>query len=170
MWLKLLILFLLFGFLGIFQTSFLAHFNIMGSAPNLIFILFFLAVFFEEPQQRIQGISSAIMAGFFLDILFSSYFGEAIISLLIIVFLLKRSLSLLRKTRDKYPIAYFVPLFILSFIVFSLFLTIAAYFLNSERMAFFLSWIFLIEIAYNLIFAIFGFYIFKKFKPYEFEK
>lgn len=170
MWLRLLIIFLLFGFLGILQTSFLVHFNIMGATPNIVFILFFLVVFFEESQKYIQGIFSAITAGFFLDILSSSYFGGAIVSLLIIAFILKHLLSLLKKTRDKYPIVYFAPLFVLFFIVFNLLLTIAIYSLNSSQVMPRLSWVFLIEIVYNLVFALFGFYIYKTLKLYEFEK
>jgi len=133
----------------------------MGTTANIVFILFFLIVFFEESQQYIQGIFSAIVAGFFLDILSSSYFGGAIISLLIIIFILKYLLSLLKKTRDKYPIIYFVPLFILSFIIFNLFLTIAIYFFNWSPIMPFSSWAFLVEIVYNLVFALLGFYIFK---------
>lgn len=159
MWLRLLIIFLLLALLGILQTSFLVHFNIMGSIPNLIFILYFLVVFFEEPQKYIQGIFSAIVAGFFLDVFSLSYFGASIIYLLIITFVLKHILFLLRKTENKYPIAYFTPLFVLSFIVYSLLFTSVINF-----------WIFLIEIIYNLVFAFFGFYIYKRFKLYEFSK
>ena len=157
MWPRLLILFLLFGFLAILQTSFLAHFNIMGATLNLVFILFFLVVFFEESQKYIQGIFSAITAGFFLDILSSSYFGVTIVLLLIVTFILKYLLSLLKKTRDKYPIVYFAPLFVLSLIIFDLSLVTPH-----------LSWVFLIEIVYNLVFALFGFYIYKRLKLYEF--
>ena len=170
MWLRLLIIFLLIGFLGILQNSFLVHFNIIGAIPNLIFILFFLVVFFEESERYIQGIFSAIAVGFFLDILSSSYFGIAIVLLLIFVFIIKHLLSLLKKTKDKYPVVYFAPLFVLFFIVFNLFLTIAIYFLNSEQIMSRLSWVFLINIVYNLVFAIFGFYIFKTLKLYELEK
>lgn len=163
MWLRLLILFLLFGFLGILQTSFLAHFNIiMGSTPNLVFILFFLVVFFSArsgPALGWEDILYSVIAGLFLDIFLFSYFGGAIVSLLIIAFILKRLLFLLKKTRDKYPIVYFAPLFVLSLIVFNL----------SQVMPR-LSWAFLIEIVYNLVFALFGFYIYKTLKLYEFEK
>lgn len=170
MWLRLLIIFLLFGFLAILQTSFLVHYNIMGTMPNLVFILFFLIVIFEDSQKYIQGIFSAIVAGFFLDALSFSYFGVIIILLLIFAFALKQLLSLLRKRRDKHPIIYFVPLFILAFVIYNLFLTTAIYFLNSPQIMPCLSWVFLIEIIYNLIFALFGFYIYKFFKLYELRK
>ncbi|MBI3631479.1 MAG: hypothetical protein HY219_01260 [Candidatus Staskawiczbacteria bacterium] len=168
MWLKLLIIFLLFGLLGILQTSFLVHFNIMGAVLNLIFILFFLTVFFEESQKYIQGIFSAVAAGFFLDALSSFYFGVSIVSLLIIYSAIKYTIYLLKKKRDKYPIVYFTPLFVLFFIIYNLSLTIVVYFLDASHLMPVFDWIFIIEIFYNLIFAFFGFYICKKFKLYEF--
>ena len=158
MWLRLSIIFLLFIFLGILQTSFLVHFNIIGANLNLIFILFYLIVFFERSQKYIQGIFSAIVAGFFLDALSSFYFGISFIYLLIITFIIKYILHLLKKKRGEYPIIYFTPLFVLSFIIYSLVLRIT------------FNWIFLIEIVYNLVFALFGFYIYKKFKLYKLEK
>lgn len=167
MWIKLLIIFLLFSLLAILQTSFLVHFNIMGATLNLIFILYFVIVFFEGSQKYIQGIFSAIVAGFFLEVFSSFYFGISFASLLITVFILKYILDLLKKKKDKYPIIYFTPLFVLSFIIYNLFLTIAIYFLNSPHLMPILSWIFLIEIVYNLIFALFCFYIYKKFILYE---
>jgi len=162
-WLKSIILFLLFGFLAIFQISFLVHFNIIGTTPNLIFILFFLAVFFsgrDKSTPRFKtAFFSALFAGLFLDIFYFSYFGLAIILLLIMAYILKYILFLLKKTRDEYPIVYFAPLFILFFIFFNIFLTTSIPILN---------WVFLVEIIYNLIFALLGFYIFKTLKLYEF--
>ncbi|MDO8486289.1 MAG: hypothetical protein Q7S77_01140 [Candidatus Staskawiczbacteria bacterium] len=168
MWIKLLILFLLFGLFGILQTSFFIHFNIIGATLNLIFILFFLTVFFEEQKKYIQGIFSAIVAGFFLDIFSSFYIGISIASLLVIAFAIKYIIYLLKKKRDRYPIVYFAPLFILFFIIYNLFLTITVYFSSSPHIIPTLSLVFLVEIFYNLFFAILGFFIYKKFKFYEF--
>ena len=148
------------GLLGISQTSFLPHFSVMGSTLNSIFILYFIVVFFEEPQKYIQGIFSAAAAGFFLDIFSSSYFGASVASLLIVGLALKYTLSLLKKTKDRYPIVYFAPLFILSFVVYNFLSAIAVYF----------NWVFLVEIIYNLAVALLGFYIYKKFGLYEFSK
>ena len=164
MWLRLLIIFLSIGLLSILQTSFLVHFNIAGAMLNLVFILFFLIVFFSaqgetSPLLGGEDLFSAIIAGFFLDIFSSSYFGGAIILLLIIVFVFKYLFAMLKKTKDKYPIVYFAPLFILFFIIF-----------NLPQMISHFNWIFLIEIVYNLVFAICGFYIYKRLKLYEFGK
>src|SRR3989344_9054817 len=152
MWLRLLVIFLLFSLLAILQTSFLTHFSIMGTSLNLIFILFYLVVFFESSQKYIQGIFSAIMAGFFLDTLSLLYFGVSFIYLLIIVFILKYILYLLHKKKGEYQLIHFATLFVISFIIY-----------NLLHLMIFFSWIFLIEIIYNLFFAILGFYIYKKF-------
>lgn len=168
MWPRLLVIFLLFGLLGILQTSFLVHFHIMGANLNLIFILFYLIFFFEESQKYIQGIFSAITAGFFLDALSSFYFGISLIYLLIIVFISKYIIYLLSKKSGAYPIVYFIPLFALSFITYNFFLIITIYFLNLPHIMPVLSPIFLIKVVYNLIFALFGFYIYKSFKLYKF--
>ncbi len=170
MWLRLLIIFLLFGLLVILQSSFLVHFRIMGANINLIFILFYLIVFFEESQKYIQGIFSAIIAGFFLDAFSSFYFGISLIYLLIVVFILKYIIYLLHQKRGAYPIVYFIPLFVLSFIIYNLLLMITIYFLSSPHIAPVVSLIFLVKIVYNLIFALFGFYIYKSFKLYRLKK
>lgn len=153
MWLKFLLLFLLFGFLGILQNSFLAQFN----AVNLIFILFFLVIFFFNQWEDI--LFSAVIAGFFLDIFSSSYFGVVTVFLLIIAFISKKILALLKVKRDKYPIIYFISLFVLSFLVF-----------NLLQLTFHFDRIFLREMLYNLFFAVLGYYIYRKFNPYEFSK
>lgn len=151
-WLRLFILFLLFGSLGLMQNSFFPHFRIMGATANLIFILFFLAVFFEEQQKYIQGVFSAVFSGFFLSIFSFFSFEKTIICFLVIVFAIKYLLSLLRKRRDNYPIIYFIILFLLSSIVFNL--SIAQSCLN---------YLFLAGAGYNLAIAISGFYFCKKF-------
>lgn len=161
--LRLLIIFLLFGFLGILQNSFLAHFNIIGATVNLVFILFILAVFFSasgKPGLSWEDLFYCATAGFFLDVSPRSFFGMSVIFLLIIAFFVKYGLSQLKITKDKYPIAYFAPLFLISFIVYNLFLAVSA--------GFNLNWAFLIGIVYNFVFALFGFYIYKKFVAYGF--
>lgn len=165
MWLRLLIVFLLFGFLGILQNSFLAHFNVMGATANLIFILFYSAVFFSasgKPALSWEDLFYCAAAGFFLDVFSCSFLGISVIFLLIVAFIVKYGISQLKITKDKYPIAYFAPLFLISFIVYNLLSAVVA--------GFNLNWVFLIEIVYNLVFALFGFYIYKTLKLYEFEK
>jgi len=163
MLLKYFLFFFLFGFLGIFQSSFSALFNIMGATVNFIFILFFLIVFFSG-QSKVSFdwkivFFSAVTAGFFSDVFLCTYFGTTTVFLLIIAFIFKKLISLLKGKRDKYPIVYFIPLFILAFLGFNL-LQATLHF----------NWVFLIEIIYNFVFAMLGYYIYKKFNLYEFSE
>lgn len=162
MWIKLLIVSLFFYLLGIIQTSFLVHFNLVGTVPNLIFILFAVVIFFSafrESSLTFEDFFLSVIAGLFLDALSSTFFGLSIISFLITAFIIKQSISQLEKSSQKYPVTYFAPIFVISFIIFSLLLPLV---LPS------LSWVFLVEVMYNLIFALFFFYVFKKLKLYGF--
>ena len=164
MWPRLLIISLLFGFLWTLQASLLFHFNAIAYSLNLIFVLYYLIVFFQEPRKHKYGIFSAIVAGFFLDILSLSYLGTSIVSLLVIAFISKYILFSLKKPKGEYPISYFIPLFILSFFM-SYLLTFAIdYFLHPISTAPFIRKTLLMDITYNTIIAVFGFYIFKKFR------
>lgn len=163
MWLKALVIILLFYFFALLQNSFLPHFNIFGAVPNLVFILFFLLMFFsvrggpspkaDAPREQAlgwQNIFYAIAAGFFLDIFSFSYFGASIAILFLMAFLIKKIINSLKNL----SIVFFIPLFLVFFtayeIIFRLYLSA-----NFGRN-------FYIEIVYNLAFAILGFYIYKK--------
>lgn len=151
MWLKYLIITPIFYFFAVLQNSFLVHFNISGIIPNFILIFFFLLIFFEKPDKYYLGLFASIVAGFFLDVFSYSYFGVSIISLLIMVFLIKKTLQLLWDRSDERSIFYFIPLFTAYFIIYNMFLNVS------------LNWTFLIAIIYNLAFALLGFYIYLKF-------
>lgn len=168
MWLKLSTIFILFVFFAIVQTSFVIHFSILGAVPNLIFILFFSILFFEVQDCQTYGIFSAIVGGFFLDVASYSYFGPSIVLLLIFAFVIKHILSLLKRNTDKYPIIYFLPLFLISFVFLGLILNIFFNFLNIPQSTFSLSWSYLIEILYNLFLASVFFLVRKKTKLYVF--
>jgi len=82
-----LILILIFYILVLFQTSFLVYFNIKGFIPNLILIAVFLINLFEE-KDRITGIYSAMIGGFFLDVFSEKSFGLYIlISIVMAIFI-----------------------------------------------------------------------------------
>lgn len=151
---KALIIILLFYFFAVLQNSFLAHFNIYGATPNIIFIFFFLLMFFEGQKSYYQIISWSIAAGFFLDVFSSSYFGVSIAILLLIGILTKKIVNSLKEKRDEYPLVYFAPLFLGFFISYEIILPLRA---------FNFSWTIYIEIIYNLILAFLGFYIYKLF-------
>ena len=151
MWLKYIIIALIFFVLALFQTSFLPYFNIAGTVPNLVFILFFILTFFDESGNYYEGFFLSIIAGFLLDVFSPSYFGISIVSLLIIYFTTKSINYFLKEREEKYIIIYFLLIFLLCFFVYHLFLYM---FLDSiifnENMT--------IEFLYNLGFALIGFY------------
>jgi len=161
MWLKLIFIFLFFCLAGIMQISFFSWFAIWNTVPNLILTLFFLIVFFESPKKYIESIFSAVVAGFILDIFSSYYFGISIILLLAVTFALKYVIRLLKKTKDNYPVIYFIPLYILFFLS-------NVFFLHLSRTEIISISVFLIVLPYNLFFGLTGFYIYKRFKIYEF--
>ncbi|MCX6718369.1 MAG: rod shape-determining protein MreD [Candidatus Staskawiczbacteria bacterium] len=115
---KLLVIIFLFYFFALLQSSFLSHFSLFGAVPNLVFILFFLLVFFEEGNNYQIIIWSAI-AGIFLDLFSYTYLGLSVVLLIIFGFLLKKVQSLLKDTEDKYPFVYFLPLFIISLLAYN---------------------------------------------------
>ncbi len=160
MWAKALIIILLFYFFAVLQNSFLVHFNIYGTIPNIIFIFFFLLIFFEGRKSYYQIISWSIVAGFFLDVFSSSYFGVSIAVLLLIGILTKKIANSLKERRDEYPFVYFVPLFLGFFMSYEIILRLCFYFLNQNYSVLNLSWVFCIEIIYNLALAFLGFYIY----------
>ncbi len=170
MWIKFLFFIIFFYFLGVVQNSFFAHFNILGITPNFILIFFFLFTFFAASKNAIfswQDLFLSITAGLFLDMFSYDYFGVHIILLLIISFFVKKSFSLLREGQERQPIAYFVPLFILSLIFYSLFLSLSSYFFEGLHFSFNFNWAYFVGIIYNLAFAVLFFYIFKKNKLFS---
>lgn len=152
MWFKYILAFFIFWISVILQTSFLAHFSILGGTINLVFVLFFLFTFFENPGAYF-GVINAVFAGFFLDVFSHTYFGLSIASLVLIYFINKYGIYILDKKKDKFPVVYFVPLFVISFLLYGL---IANNFGVS----------YLSEIIYNLAVSLLLFYLYKKFtKP-----
>lgn len=154
MWIKLLIITILFYILALIQNSFFVHFNILGAVPNFIFILFFILIFFSSREKIYswENLFYSFVAGFFLDIFYFSYFGRAFAVLMLISLIVKKLFSFLKQRKDKYPVIYFVPLFLIFFIIYDVLTGIGWH----------MFWLFLIKIAYNLIFAILGFYVYKK--------
>jgi hypothetical protein len=109
-----------------------------------------------------ENIFLAAVSGFFLTIFSKSFFGVEIIVLILISIFVKKIQSSLIEKDEKHPFVYFAPLFIISFIIFELFLQLSFY-INNHLWPSNLNWLFLFEIFYNLIFATIAFYISKKF-------
>lgn len=161
MWYKNLAIILFFYFFILLQSSFLTHFSIQEVVPNLVLILLCLLVFFENPHKYL-GIFPAIFAGFFLDIFAKSFFGVSILSMIIIYFLIKELVRILRDTIQQHSIFYFVPIFISCLILYDFFLVLFSYLIDHSISLSFDGYIILIKIFYNLVFAVIGFYLFKK--------
>jgi rod shape-determining protein MreD len=156
---------IIFYFLALLQASFLPQLNIAGVTPNFVFILFFILIFFSDKKDasvNYENFFLGIICGFFLSVFSKSFFGAEIVVLVFISFFVKKIQQQLVEKNKKYPLTYFAPLFIISFVIFELFSWLVFYFYNHISPANF-SWLFLAEIIYNLLFAIAGFYIFKKF-------
>ncbi len=163
MWPKTLITMFLFYLLAVLQSSFFVRFNIMGIAPNLVFILFFIIIFFEKNSSYYEIMFWSIVAGFLLDVFSYSYFGVSIVLLLVIGILLKKAMQSLREKKDKYPIAYFMPLFLVFYIFYDVFSGLFLFFFDPSHIIFSFSWSLLLRTLYNLTVAIFSFYIYKGF-------
>lgn len=146
---KFLILFFIFYFLVLFQTTFLVHFDIKEQVPNLILILLFLMAFYFYPTEMQ---SEYILAGFFLDIFSNYFFGVSIILLLLNGFLITKFLKHFKKTN--------ILVFMFLFLIFQFFyyfpLNVFAYLLKQSN--FLIKWnLFLIQILYNFVFGIMAF-------------
>lgn len=153
---NILILIFFFYFLVLIQGGFLIHFNILGKIPNLVLIFLFIFLFLEEPRSNF-GFFSALLAGFFLDLYSGNFFGQNILILLILSYLLKRSLFLVKNLNF-----IWLSLLLTSFLIFyNLSLT---FILTFEKMADISQFQqifkagFFIEILYNLILGITLFY------------
>jgi rod shape-determining protein MreD len=162
MWQKILFIILLFYIFALLQGSFFTHFNLFGAAPNLVFILFFLLVFFIKKDRSYQIIYLAAIAGVLLDISSYTYLGPSIIILMAAGFLLKKTQSLLKNRQDNYPFAYFLPLFVLFFTVYEVSLIVYLRFFDPSHALISFDLKFIIGVIYNSIVASVLFLIYKK--------
>lgn len=165
MWLKYLLATLLFYFFAVLQNSFLVHFNIFGIVPNFILIFCFILIYFSaqgEPASGWENYFYAITAGFFLDVFSHLYFGISIVSLLILAFSTKKALQILWDRRGGQSVFVFLPLFIAFLIIYSVFSNISLLIFSPSFASFDINWTFIIFLAYNLLFALLGFYACQK--------
>jgi rod shape-determining protein MreD len=148
------------------QSSFLVHFNLFGAVPNLVFILFFLTIFFTKERINYTTIIYAVVAGLFLDIFSYTPLGLSIVLLLIISYLEKNIQNYLKEGKDNYPLTYFLPIFLIFFVLYNILVMIFLRFIDSSRIAINFGPSFLGAIIYNLFFATIGFWVFKKLIAY----
>ncbi len=154
---KILISVLFFFFLALIQTSFLIHLDISGVSLNLILISVILVNFFEKPRQK-TGLVVAAIGGLYLDLFSNFQIGISLFTLIILALLIKRIL----KTIKEENILYFIPVFVLA-VVFYSFLSVLLS--SALELSFPSSFCFdklkLLEIAYNLVIGVAGFYLIK---------
>jgi len=87
---KVIVSFIAFYFLAIFQASYLSHFKIRGGAWNTLLVAVILVNFFEKKEDK-SGLIIGALAGFYLD-LFSPYFmGIFTLVGVLIAFAVKRA-------------------------------------------------------------------------------
>ena len=85
---KILGLVIFFWFLALVEASFLIHFSIFDSIPNLILLSVIVINLFEKRENK-TGIFAGAIGGFFLDIWSSAFFGLQILILTGIAFFIK---------------------------------------------------------------------------------
>ena len=163
MWLKSLVTIILFYLLAVLQSSFFIHFNIMGTNPNLVLILFFTIVFFKKDISYYEIMFWAVVAGFLLDVFSYSYFGVSIVLLSIAGISVKKIILSLREREDKYPIGYFVFIFLFFNIFYDVFSGLFFFFFDPAHIIFSFNLPLISKIFCNFIIAIILFYIYKSF-------
>jgi len=159
MWIKYPVILLSFLIFALIQVSFLPHFLIVGQFPGLVFALFFVVVFFEDQQEYVTGICSALAAGFLLDIIGPFSFGYHIIFLLLVFGILKTVTYFLKERTHSYLFFYFIPMFLASFALHYAFLRAMAQMPHLELQ---ITRNFFIALLYNAPAASLLFYIYKK--------
>ncbi|MBM3206016.1 MAG: hypothetical protein FJZ43_00095 [Candidatus Staskawiczbacteria bacterium] len=160
MWFKYPLIVLILFFATIFQFSLLPYFSIAGYTPNLLFIIFFLVIFFENKGKYETIIFMAFVCSIFLDITTISYFGISFI-ILLLIFGLEKAFSYLSKSgQEKISIYYFLAIFSLFFILYHLIGYFVSFFFKFDT-GFSFSYMVLIGLLYNIIFAGIGFYLYK---------
>lgn len=164
MWQKTLVIILLFFIFAILQNSFFIHFSFFGSYLNLIFILFFTLIFSHNSQKSsFLGIFLlSIFAGFILDIYSHTYIGPSIILLIIIGLFVKKIQSMLKNREDDCPFEYFLPLFVISFLFYTILIDVYLQFTGINKIILNLNWITLISLVYNSVVASIFFCLYKK--------
>ncbi len=158
---KFLIAILFFYILSLFQTSFFSSFSILGKIPNLILVSAVFFLLLENPKENF-GFFVAGLGGFFIDI-FSNYpLGTATIFLLFLAFVLKKISSYLQKI----TILWFSLSSILALILYNLFSDITFNLLPPSVFQINFGMLLSIELIYNFILLLAGFYLLYFFRNY----
>ncbi len=157
---KIIVLFLIFYFLTLFQTSFL---NFLKINLNLVSIFFLLILIFEK-NDNIKLIS-AILGGFLLDIFSNFPLGTTVIAFLLTYFLIKIILHNIQEMN----LPLFAVLVILAAVFIEIILPLDSFLLSKifnyqNLIQFNFGYPMFFKLFFNLIFGIVGFYILKLYK------
>lgn len=160
------------------QYGFLPYLGGAHVTPNLIFIIFFLYIFFEQPDEmyreyrgfytalafwREGGFFIAIIAGFFLDLFSPFSFGLSILTLALVYLSIKVSSYFLKNFSEeldwkgRYVILYFLALFTVCFFMYTVLLDILSHPLHLQLSFNHIAWF--ASLGYNLLTATVTFFI-----------
>ena len=145
-----IILTAVFYFLVLIQNSFLVHFSVFGAFANLVLVCVCLVSFLEE-KKSYYGLIPTIAGGIFIDLRFGAI-GLSSLLLLIVYLFVKEMPRQLRDVSYEYNIFYYLILLFISSIFFGI---ISRFSLNIFPL--------IAGLAFNLIFGVFFFYLFKLF-------
>lgn len=167
MWEKPLIVIIMFYFFALLQSSFFVHFNLFGAVPNLVFVLFFLLLFFEQPgsfapfSKGFDAIFLALVGGFFLDVFSFAYLGPSVAIFLIIGALLIKIKKILKATQDPYPFYFFLPLFFVFLVTYNVLISVFYYFAGFSKMLIVFNSVTVWSLIYNIFIAVVAFLVYK---------
>jgi rod shape-determining protein MreD len=149
-WVWAIFAFFLFYFFAVLQTSFFAYFNLLGQAPNFVFILFFIFVFFTKKNYFVKTLLLAFWAGFLLDVFSVVPIGVSIVLLSILGLAVKKIQIMMKEKENNYPIIQFAVMFVLAFVFYCFGIQLCYYFVGLDLLNFELSYKFILGIIYNL--------------------
>jgi len=152
--------FLISYFLVIFQNSFLVHFAILGTVPNMVLISICLISFFEKPSSNIK-FYSALMSGLLIDVYSNFFIGVSILIFIAIALIFKKSIKSFKNVSEKHPFRYFLPLFIICLALYKLFLIVVSIFCPGQFFQAGFDFFTLVFIVYNIAVASIIFYVYK---------
>lgn len=178
--LKYLLIVLLFFITSLLQFSFLPYFSIAGLSLNLVFLLFFLLLHFFECPATGEAKSHnnyaifflIILAGFFLDAYSPYSFGMSTVALFFVYGVKKLILHFIQDFKET-NLIYFLGIFLLCFAVYNLVFRILLMYFYGFSMSFvgFKSEILptAISTLYNFIVILLMFYGYKKIRSFMYK-
>ncbi|MBU3964600.1 hypothetical protein KJ562_02700 [Patescibacteria group bacterium] len=95
---KIIISLIVFYFLAVFQASYLIHFKIVGGIWNPILVAIIFLNFFEKYKDK-SGLVMGGLAGFYLDLFSSYFFGFFTLIGILVAFAIKSIKPLLETKR-----------------------------------------------------------------------